>query len=290
VARNRATKRAICDPIEGCIYCGAVGGVYTDEHVIPAGLDGTWTIPKASCGSCQVVTSGFEQQVLRGFLHVPRVAMGSFTRRPSQRPATLPIRVDNVEYDVPVDEFPASLVLVDFVPPAIETGELGQQGIRLRSYQIASDLAKVRALVNARVRPVVKPAGVLRGDTHEVGGSAEFSHSQLASFVRLLAKIAHCLAVARLGKERMADTFLVPLILGRDTNYNHLVGSVRIEQPLWSLPRATWMPEAPPIPGQQETHRVSLVRERGFWVSYVQLYRNRFGGRGPIYKVYVCGA
>jgi hypothetical protein len=258
--------------------------------VIPAGLDGTWTIPKASCGSCQVVTSGFEQQVLRGFLHVPRVAMGSFTRRPSQRPATLPIRVDNVEYDVPVDEFPASLVLVDFVPPAIETGELGQQGIRLRSYQIASDLAKVRALVNARVRPVVKPAGVLRGDTHEVGGSAEFSHSQLASFVRLLAKIAHCLAVARLGKERMADTFLVPLILGRDTNYNHLVGSVRIEQPLWSLPRATWMPEAPPIPGQQETHRVSLVRERGFWVSYVQLYRNRFGGRGPIYKVYVCGA
>ena len=116
----KAKKEPICEPINQCIYCDTIDVKYTDEHVIPAGLDGTWTIPKASCEECQKITSKFERQVLRGFLHEPRIAMESFTRRPQDRPNTLPLTINNKEYDVPVKEHSINLSLVDFIVPIWE--------------------------------------------------------------------------------------------------------------------------------------------------------------------------
>lgn len=44
-----AKKKYITEPLNYCIYCGDSNTDCTDEHIIPAGLDGLSTLPKASC-------------------------------------------------------------------------------------------------------------------------------------------------------------------------------------------------------------------------------------------------
>jgi hypothetical protein len=288
----KAKKQFLCDPIEQCIYCGETEGTFSDEHVIPAGLDGTWTLPKASCKSCQEITSRFEMEVLRGFLHEPRIAMGSFTRRPQDRPATLPLIINDVVYSVPVHEHPANLLLVDFISPTFQTGDLPKSEIQLRSHGSSLDMNKVSTFYFKQIYPNLplseRREAKKRGN-HEirVTTSVIFNCKELVAFVRLLAKIAHCISVARYGKERIDKNFIVPLILGKDNFYNHLVGTVPIEQPIQSLPPAVWEPETPDHPDKCELHRITHVREGSYWVAYIQLLKHRFSDRNPIHKIYV---
>ena len=78
-----------------CIYCGARGdGVeLTDEHIIPFSLGGNVEILQASCKACAAVTSGLELHLGRTVLWDHRVHAKIPTRRPKERPDTLPARV-----------------------------------------------------------------------------------------------------------------------------------------------------------------------------------------------------
>lgn len=289
---KKAEKRYVCDPIEQCIYCGKTEGAYTDEHVIPAGLDGTWTIPKASCNECQKITSRFEREVLRGFLHEPRIAMGSFTRRPEGRPSTLPLAINDIVYNVPIGEHPASLTLVDFIPPTFGTGDFPKPGIHVRSHGNSSQIDKIEKYYYEKIFPNLplseKQEIERRGSLKiKVTNSVTFSATELTAFAKLLAKIAHCASVANHGVERIRRNFIVPLILGKDQFCNHLVGTVPIEQPIYSLPPAVWQIEKSPDPNKKELHRITLDREGSYWVAYIQIYKNRYSSKNPIHKVYV---
>jgi hypothetical protein len=78
------------EPIGTCIYCGAVEDL-RDEHIIPKALNGGWILPKASCRSCEAITSKFEMKVLRGPLWLPRRALNLQTRHRDRQPESFPV-------------------------------------------------------------------------------------------------------------------------------------------------------------------------------------------------------
>ncbi len=104
-----------------CIYCGSKDEPLSREHIVPEGLNGEWTLGKASCGLCRDITSRFEVDLLRRALLPGRTALRMRTKRPRERPTHLPIRVRDagieVRVDVPVEDYPAAIAFPVFAPP-----------------------------------------------------------------------------------------------------------------------------------------------------------------------------
>jgi hypothetical protein len=72
-----------------CIYCGCEEGPLRREHVVPYGLNGPWTLLRASCESCAKITRRLEREALKNVYGAFRVALAMQTRRPNDRPKTL---------------------------------------------------------------------------------------------------------------------------------------------------------------------------------------------------------
>src|SRR5258705_11525776 len=73
-----------------CIYCGSTRGL-TREHAVPYGLNGAWTLHDASCDVCAGITQRFERDTLKSLLPAVRTVLAMQTRRPKERPKTLPL-------------------------------------------------------------------------------------------------------------------------------------------------------------------------------------------------------
>ena len=106
--------------INRCIYCHSTEKPLSREHIIPAGLNGTWTLQRASCDRCRMITSAFETAVLRVvFLHA-RAGLGFRTNR--GHPDSLPLLIDRegqwTEVEVPLAEYPAVILFPTFALPA----------------------------------------------------------------------------------------------------------------------------------------------------------------------------
>ena len=74
--------------INQCIYCRALPteeNKLTKEHVIPLALSGNRILEKATCDSCQKITSHFEQEVLSKDMAAFRHSMGVKTRNKKKR-------------------------------------------------------------------------------------------------------------------------------------------------------------------------------------------------------------
>jgi hypothetical protein len=122
-AEIRTTTRTA--PVGACIYCGSTENL-SDEHIVPFGLGGNLVLPKSSCQRCARITSEFERRVLRGFMRDAR-ATGRFpTRRPKERPSTIPVEIkrgDHLELvDIPVAEATGFMQLLSFAPAAFLAG------------------------------------------------------------------------------------------------------------------------------------------------------------------------
>jgi len=120
------------DPIGRCIYCAATQ--YSDdparqlgeEHVVPEGLGGTLALRFAACAHCEAAINIFEQPILKTILYAPRVYMG-IRRKRRKRPQELfrlrgDINGKNVEFDLPIEEIPVLLFLLQLGPPGILSG------------------------------------------------------------------------------------------------------------------------------------------------------------------------
>jgi HNH endonuclease len=99
-------------PVGQCIYCGSTQTPLTDEHVVPYALNGNWVLPKASCKDCSVITGRVEQEILREELWHLRTALNFQTRRPAERPATVRLRADDSEVEVPVSDLAVMSVIL----------------------------------------------------------------------------------------------------------------------------------------------------------------------------------
>lgn len=280
--RKRAPKKFASEPVGECIYCGSTEARLTDEHIIPAGLNGTWVVPAASCSACAATISRAELLVQRGALLSPRASLGLFTRNPDDRPMTLPLTVNGVPVDVPASEYPGFLTLLEFEPPGFWSGKLCPPGVvRVRGFATRLDRERLERLARQAL-------GEAEAGEVSVSWSVEFSTEELEALQRVLAKIAYCAVVAQQGRRAVRSTYLQDVILGNNPFSAHFVGTVPMETPLSALPVAVTRFEVSPESDKPtEFHRVTTHRSKGMWHAYVQLFRGFYGGDAPIHHVVV---
>lgn len=195
-----------------CIYCGTVDGELTREHAVPYGLNGPWTLLRASCPVCADVTHRFERDALKGLFPALRAVMAFQTRRPRDRPRVLPLVVENRGQQrvvqLPLDDYPVYLPC----PIWSEPGILSQRrdtptGFRLEFRHLAGPTFEA---VAERFQPC-----------DFVGARLSFSPGE---FARMIAKAAYCAAVHALGVAPLRRSPVRSAILGHDRNAARWVG------------------------------------------------------------------
>lgn len=196
-----------------CIYCGFVGASLGKEHAIPYGLNGPWTLLRASCPRCADITHRFERDTLQGLLPAIRTVFAMQTRRPKQRLPSIPLLLESDASQKTIhvlpSEFPLYLPTPLFPPPGVLTGTPP-------SPKIATELSFVHV-----AGPSFEEVG-LRHGVDFVGARLTFSPTE---FARTLAKIAFGAAVYALGIAPFKNMPIRRAILGEDPCIGHWVGS-----------------------------------------------------------------
>lgn len=196
-------------PARRCIYCGESDGILSEEHAVPFALGGRDVIPDASCELCRRITAQFEAQCLRGFLHDYRTASGFPTRRKKELRQTITqLRIDGngipQHTEVDASAYPRYLVLPLYPLPGLLIGR--EPGTKVAcTTQIFLREVEARAMHGTVIRQKLK----------------------LHSFLRMIAKIGHSMAVARCGFHELAryETLLPKVILTKESSIYDVVGS-----------------------------------------------------------------
>jgi hypothetical protein len=228
-------------PIGKCIYCGSDGGAdgLSKEHAVPFALDGSHVLRKASCKKCSNITRKIEEDNFKGIksnFGVLRVHDNFQTRTPKERPYKAPVSVARksglVKGLVPIKDRPPLLILPEFREPGIHYG--ASAGV-----------------------PSFKRLRLMSGDAsaaqQKYGGVISVDYNfNLDAFVRLLAKIAHSMAVINYGIDGY-EPFLPDVILGnRPDLHGRLIGQSAYFRPLHQLS---------PIPRKQQRHQIYFRRD-----------------------------
>lgn len=197
-----------------CVYCGVSDGPLRREHAVPYGLNGPWTLLRASCDRCAAITHRFERDTLRGLLPTIRNVLAMQTRRQHERTKTVSLvlasRGTRRVVQVPPPEFPLYLPTPRLPSPGVVAGRSPTEGIptELDFIHIAG--------------PSFEEVSRRYGDVDFVGARLTFSGDE---FARTLAKIAFCGGVYALGLAPFKDTPIRRVILGEESSIGHWVGS-----------------------------------------------------------------
>lgn len=266
-------------PIGCCIYCNAKESlpesVLSSEHIVPEGLGGDDEILSSSCQTCAGITSEFERRCLRGFFAEARAFLGAYGhRRVDTRPQEFPVALTTpqgqVKVDVPLADNPFWLMMLTMPPPGFLVGrpkEADKNGISCHPVMISEPGRNEKLAAVARTR-----AGTTQAQqTVTVDPGA---------FWKLLAKVAHCYAVAYRGYGSFRP-FLTEFIRGCDEQGGpHFVGGAYSAEglPIESLGSSPGLHEA----------RISEISDghRNVLVVRLQLFAPL---RPPVYDV-VAGA
>lgn len=199
------------EPINSCIYCQTEENL-SDEHIIPYSLDGTYILPKSSCLACANITKKFEQTCSRTIFGNFRIIFNLKTRRKKKRPTHLPLKFifknRAITRQIAIEDYPnAACLLPEFDYPEILSGK--KTKVIFRPFDAT--------LFNRdeRLKKLYEP-GLLKVES--------IVKSDEKAFGRLLAKIAHGIAVARCGKDSFTP-LLNDIILGKKDNHRSLVGN-----------------------------------------------------------------
>lgn len=214
-----------------CIYCNAVGEL-TKEHIVPFGLNGNMTLPEASCGACQKITSDIERFILREQFGLWREKFGiksrnrkksrSKNRKPKESSINIIGSLPPENIPLRPEDFPAMLYLphwgtsmLGWVPGMEQPPVADELIVRF----LASDAENLLELATGRSYQI---------------GSLKFDKS---IFARFLAKIAYSFAYAALGG-LPTKSDLPAIILNEDLFFRHRIGSEKVRASagsLWSV-------------------------------------------------------
>lgn len=247
--------------IDRCIYCGSTINLH-DEHIIPFALDGHIVLPKASCEGCGKITSYIEGYCARKIFMNTRVSHEMQTRRRKERPTSLPIDLHfpggrTEQRMLPIKDHPGLTTLISYQRPGILAGRSPEEPFGPVKYWLSGkDLKEIKLndyLLSQRA----------------IGATVHW-HFDAIIFSRMLAKIAHCTAVATVGLDNFKP-FLPKLILEKTTLMPFYVGT-EIEQ----------------APATKDGHQVDCFRHRlgskSFVVASIRLFAQQ---RSPLYWVVV---
>ena len=244
IIKLETDPRIVYAAVGHCIYCPDDGSAgLGDEHIIPYSLNGTQILPQASCRKCEKITSYLEGFISRDVFHQLRAAADMRTRRqlPAEFPAILTFDDGHKErIMVPADIHPATLVLPKFAMPDLLSGRLPDGNFRftyttwMRPSVAFDEFVKQRGAKHGEVATSIKPQ----------------------QFSRVMAKIAHSYAVARLGLHGFKP-LLLDLIHRRNVQRApELVGGD---------------PQTPP-PGVGRVHELDLLQHPKFVVVRIRLF------------------
>ncbi len=256
-------------PVGRCIYCGATRHSrqrpkLSDEHIIPEALDGKLILPEASCGKCEGRINWFEQFCMKQMLGPVRYLLNLKTKRPKNRPLTLPLELliggSWTKCDVPIEIAPATIIMPIFNPPECSTTS------RPTRTNIYTEKFWTQTIAKSDLNALYENFQATKGRSYRVSLHGE-------RFALLLAKIAHAYAMAERDDIDHFHPVLPDTILRK--------------------------PNAPPLPyfigGKRElepasdqTHELGLARgetdQRIIWMVPIRL----FGWLGaPTYLVVV---
>lgn len=171
-----------------CIYCGTRDAPLGTEHAVPYGLNGPWTLMKASCDACAKITHRFERDTMRSLWPDIRNVLAMQSRRRDRRSPTLPLVVqrDGVKeiIQVPRCEFPTYLNTPLFPPLAVFWSNRPIRGVfaNLDTIHLAG--------------PTFLEVSQRYPGAEFVGAHTNFSPEE---FAKTVAKIGFCAAISALG-------------------------------------------------------------------------------------------
>jgi hypothetical protein len=245
-----------------CIYCSdgrvreATKQKLSREHIIPFGLGGIATLPRASCKACARITGAIEQACLRMMLGPTRIRLNLPTRRPEGRPTELQITLIDenkrtTERTVPASEFPLIIPGLLLPPPGILSGEKPHDKMVGKFWMLRE---------NETADKYLRPGRGYRAGTFN-------NHI----FMQMLAKIAHSFAVAEWGFHSFRP-LLRDLIVGSSQTASYWVGGTGDPQPA----------------DTGGLHRLELKRELRLGTEYVVCCVRLFANFGaPEYRIVV---
>lgn len=239
-----------------CIYCGDDKSALSDEHIIAFALDGEHAIEAASCPTCSKCTCRAEGICLGDMFKAARTRfkMSSRRRRPHELAVTYVEGGKTWTVDVPVGEHPTTIFMVAGPPPRMLRSLFPPKSFEMTHIWVHGDGAnidKIRKRTHKRRK-------ILIGSFHEL------------AFARMLAKIGHSFAVARLGIDGF-EPVLTDLIRERSNEYADFVGG-----------------DPRPSPRKSVKHQMQLNRLQINGVEYavvaIQIFA-KFGA--PVFQVVV---
>lgn len=203
-----------------CVYCTDDNPPLTEEHIVPAGLGGEQTLTNASCEKCQkIINREIETPCLQWMFRDIRYKRHLGRRRAKERPKTLPILKSRSEHaevqdknawknkEVPYNHHPTLLAMPIFRRPGIF--HHGPEPLAPYSGEFA---------LWTHIEPHDQ-------DEIDSGGALVQMKFGINEFCRLVAKIAHCCAVAHFGVDGFTP-WLTDFIRGLDRRQQwHLIGS-----------------------------------------------------------------
>lgn len=217
--------QTLYEPANECIYCRKADERLSKEHIIPYSLGGKTSIPSSSCKDHRDITSALEKQVARDFYGRYRIAEGIKSRHKSARQQQLKqkIEIAGTTYDgeektifVPIKNLPKANISVHLPEPQILSGEPVTEG------PVGAQL-KARNDSSARLSRFCRENGLKSISFYTAPIQCEI-------FLRVIAKIAHCFAVAEIGIDGFKPT-LLPIIEGKSNQLIKYIGSESLEQP-----------------------------------------------------------
>jgi hypothetical protein len=190
-----------------CVYCGCKS-LLTDEHLIADNIGGRIILPNASCHVCMEETHAFEGQFVRQYCDPFRQRVGIRGKRRGKK--KIPRKFKKLESLAPspetaaytwvgADEHPSSLTLLVLSPPTLIGGMVPVTVIQ--GFQLPVDTIGMRT---------------------DVGGGWYFQY-EINPFVRTIAKIAHCAAIATFGYGAF-EPRLAEAVRGNLEGINEVVG------------------------------------------------------------------
>lgn len=200
-------------PVGKCIYCGNADDLRR-EHIVPYGLGGNLVLPQASCKVCEAITCRIEGFCLREMFGPFRHAAGMQTRRKKERPKDYPVEVTMPDGQaqslrVSAQDMPPHLHFLEFPPARILRG--------LPDAEKVEGANVVSWLMRDRLRAMATRLGYR-------GGKFALSLGNGGTFARMIAKIGHGWAVAKLGVDGFQH-LATDFILNDSAGMNYLVGS-----------------------------------------------------------------
>lgn len=206
-----------------CIYCGAKDNL-SDEHIIPFALGGNLILKNSSCLDCAKITSGFERTCLRTMYGPLRLLYDLPTRRRKKRPKKLLLKV---KYSSDETEWQTTLVEQKKFPFLITFPYFETPGIVERKQVHQSKGPVTKRLWIRGASPYYSFHELMEKLLIELKAYSIFPEStaEIPAFCKLLAKIAHTFAVAKIGLSGFTP-ILEPIIIKNNLSHcMHYIGS-----------------------------------------------------------------